>query len=183
MGLGWSSASLCLTGAITAQTSQEEHWGQCLEQRVRPGNADFPDTSSFGHQELWLLLRAGWDLAHLGRAGSSNFAVFPTQPSADSCSSAQGGVGSCLLGIGGAGCPACGWGAHMPQPHHTALGAAAAGVRGLWAVCTPLMSACLGAQSWDSVIWVNDSNVPPFSPCRSSRPRITSPPKSSYFPR
>lgn len=75
MGLGWSSASLCLSRAKTAQTSQEKHWGQRLEQRVHPGNADFADTSSFGHQDLWLLLRAGWDLAHLGRAGSSNFAV------------------------------------------------------------------------------------------------------------
>lgn len=34
--------------------------------------------------------------------------VLPTQPSADSCSSAQGGVGSCLLSCGVTGCLA--WG-------------------------------------------------------------------------
>lgn len=36
--------------------------------------------------------------------------LFPTQLSADSCSSAQGGVGTHLLGFGGTGCSAWGWG-------------------------------------------------------------------------
>lgn len=53
MGLGWSSASLCLAGAVTAQTRRKSigDSGTELVLWKRP--------PSFSPQELWLLLRAG----------------------------------------------------------------------------------------------------------------------------